>query len=172
MAMLVIGIDPGLSRCGYGVVTDSGANIGRSGSELLSAGLIETSPQSPLGERLKLFLEDISELIAYYRPEVVALERILFRKNAKTAFGVSQAVGLVHLAAFAANVTVVEYSAAEVKLAVTGHGAASKYQVQRMVQLLGDLPEMPRPPDVADAVALAYCHVASARGGRIGSSIG
>ena len=138
---------------------------------LLSGGLIQTSPDSVLGERLKIFLEDITGLLLEFKPDVVAIERILFRKNAKTAFAVGQAVGLVHLACFDRGVTLVEYSAAEVKLAVAGHGSASKYQVQRMVQLLGNLPQMPEPPDVADAVALAFCHIAKARGGRAQDSI-
>ncbi len=137
---------------------------------LISGGLIQTSPQAPLGERLKVFLEDISGLLGEFQPDVVAIERILFRKNAKTAFGVSQAVGIVHLACFDFGVTVVEYSAAEVKLAVAGHGSASKYQVQRMVQLLGNLDELPKPPDVADAVALALCHLARSRGGYFGDA--
>ena len=159
--MRVLGIDPGLSRCGYGVV-DSGPGAG---DRIISAGLIQTAPSAPLGERLAEFLLEITSLIDDYRPDVVVVERILFRKNAKTAFGVAQAVGLVHLACHRAAVAVLEYSAAEVKLAVAGHGAASKFQVQRMVQLIGDLQSAPEPPDVADAVALALCHLANMRGG-------
>ena len=159
--MRVLGIDPGLSRCGYGVV-DSGPGAGE---RIVSAGLIQTAPSAPLGERLTEFLSEMTSLLEDYRPDVVVVERILFRKNAKTAFGVVQAVGLVHLACHQAGVAVLEYSAAEVKLAVAGHGAASKFQVQRMVQLIGDLPSAPEPPDVADAVALALCHLANMRGG-------
>ncbi|MDA8103186.1 MAG: crossover junction endodeoxyribonuclease RuvC [Nitrospiraceae bacterium] len=159
--MRVLGIDPGLSRCGYGVV-DSGPGAG---DRIVSAGLIQTAPSAPLGERLAEFLSEMTSLISDYRPDVAVVERILFRKNAKTAFGVVQVVGLVHLACHQGGVAVREYSAAEVKLAVAGHGAASKFQVQRMVQLIGDLPSAPEPPDVADAVALALCHLANMRGG-------
>ncbi len=159
--MRVLGIDPGLSRCGYGVVD----SLPLAAEHIVSAGLIQTAPSAPLGERLSEFFTEIAALIGDYRPDVVVVERILFRKNAKTAFGVVQAVGLVHLACHQAGVAVLEYSAAEVKLAVAGHGAASKFQVQRMVQIIGDLPSAPEPPDVADAVALALCHLANMRGG-------
>lgn len=163
--LIVVGIDPGLSRCGYGVVSDARESAGRSGTTFISAGLISTPPEAPLGERLHIFSSDIAGILAEFKPDIVAIERILFRKNAKTAFGVGQAVGLIHLACFDAGTPLVEYSAAEVKLAVAGHGAATKFQMQRMVQLLMDLEEIPKPPDVADAIALGLCHIAKVKGG-------
>ncbi|MDA8278757.1 MAG: crossover junction endodeoxyribonuclease RuvC [Actinomycetota bacterium] len=165
--LVVLGIDPGLSRCGYGVVESSkGGQMAQMGARLISGGILTTTPDSTLGERLSIFLADIGELLDEFRPNVVAIERILFRKNAKTAFSVGQAVGLVHMATYQRSITVVEYSAAEVKLAVAGHGSATKFQVQRMIQLLANLDYIPSPPDVADAIALGLCHLAKVRGGR------
>lgn len=169
--VLVVGIDPGLSRCGYGVVSDKIQSAGRSGATFISGGVITTPPDAPLGERLRVFANDIFGLLAEFKPDVVAIERILFRKNAKTAFGVAQAVGLIHMICYDATIPVIEYSAAEVKLAVAGHGGASKFQVQRMVQLLIDLGKLPEPPDVADAIALGLCHIAKMKGSGMVTSI-
>lgn len=153
--MFVLGVDPGLSRCGYGAVRRINGNV-----EVVSAGLITTSRELVLGERLSLLLEDFRELLNDLRPDVVAIERILFRSNAKTAMSVGQAFGIVSLAAHEAGCSVVEYSASEVKLAVAGYGSAEKIQVQRMIRVLAGLDEIPKPPDVADALGLAYCHLA------------
>ncbi len=160
----MVGIDPGLSRCGYGVVSDAKSLAGRSGATFLSGGLITTSPDASLGSRLRVFSNDIKSLLGEFEPEVIAIERILFRKNAKTAFAVGQAVGLVHMACHDAGIPLVEYSAAEVKLAVAGYGNATKFQMQRMIQLLLDLEKLPEPPDVADAIALGLCHIAKVKG--------
>lgn len=153
--MFVLGVDPGLSRCGYGAVRQINGNV-----EVVSAGLITTSRDLVLGERLSLLLGDFRELLDELHPDVVAIERILFRKNAKTAMSVGQAFGIVSLAAHEAGCSVVEYSASEVKLAVAGYGSAEKIQVQRMIQVLANLENIPKPPDVADALGLAYCHLA------------
>ncbi|CAG4930085.1 MULTISPECIES: crossover junction endodeoxyribonuclease RuvC [Acidithrix] len=163
--MRVLGIDPGLSRCGYGVVQNNPASSIQPGVDMISGGVIVTDHKDILGHRLSVFHGDFVSLLDDFSPDVVAIERILFRKNAKTAFGVGQAVGLVHMCCYQRGVPVVEYSAAEVKLAVAGHGSASKYQVQRMIQLLANLDEMPNPPDVADALALGMCHLANVSGG-------
>lgn len=154
--MFVLGIDPGLSRCGYGAVKST-----RSGSEVVSAGLITTSRELPVAERLSILLCDIREILHELQPDVVAIERILFRSNAKTAMSVGQASGVILLAAFESGCEIVEYSASEVKLAVAGYGSADKLQVQRMVQILAKLDEIPSPPDVADALGLAFCHLAN-----------
>lgn len=154
--MFVLGIDPGLSRCGYGAVRQVAGE-----TEVVSAGLITTSPDLGLGERLATLLSDVRDLLEELGPEVIAIERILFRSNAKTAMSVGQASGVVHLAAFEYGCPVIEYSASEVKLAVAGYGSAEKIQVQRMIKVLAKLDHTPKPPDVADALGLAYCHLAN-----------
>lgn len=154
--MFVLGIDPGLSRCGYGGVRQNGRS-----AEVVSAGLITTSRELPVAERLSILLHDVREVLHELSPDVVAIERILFRSNAKTAMSVGQASGVILLAAFEAGCEIVEYSASEVKLAVAGYGSADKLQVQRMIQVLAKLDEIPRPPDVADALGLAFCHLAN-----------
>jgi crossover junction endodeoxyribonuclease RuvC len=152
--VFVLGVDPGLSRCGYGAV----ARV-HGGLEVVSAGVIRTPPSDPLASRLCSLLSELRRLLAERRPDVVVVERVLFQANARTAMGVGQASGVALVAAAEAGCTVVQYSPNEVKQAVTGYGSADKEQVQRMVQALLRLPERPRPPDVADALALAVCHL-------------
>jgi crossover junction endodeoxyribonuclease RuvC len=152
--VFVLGIDPGLSRCGYGCVTRRG-----SGFEAVAAGVITTAPSDALPMRLAQLRSDLSELMDELRPAAVVLERIFFRTNARTAMPVGQASGVALLTAYEHGCNVAEYTAAEVKLAVTGYGNAPKEQVQAMVVRLLDLSENPRPPDVADALALAVCHL-------------
>ena len=156
--MFVLGIDPGLSRCGYGVV-EQGV---RAGGRALAMGVLRTSPDAPLPERLGALQTDLTDLIAEVRPDVVAVERVFFQVNARTAMSVGQASGLALAAASNAGCEVVQYTPNEVKQAVAGWGGASKEQMQRMVQTLLGLAEPPRPPDVADALALALCHLAMA----------
>jgi crossover junction endodeoxyribonuclease RuvC len=152
--VFVLGVDPGLSRCGYGVVGRD-----RSGLAVSSAGVITTPPTDPLATRLASLFGELRRLIAEARPEVVVVERVLFQANARTAMAVGQASGVALVAAAEAGCPVVQYSPNEVKQAVTGYGSASKEQVQRMVQSILQLAERPRPPDVADALALAICHL-------------
>jgi crossover junction endodeoxyribonuclease RuvC len=152
--VFVLGIDPGLSRCGYGVVSRD-----RSGLAVSSAGVITTPPTDALASRLASLFSELRRLIAESRPEVVVVERVLFQANARTAMAVGQASGVALVAAAEAGCPVVQYSPNEVKQAVTGYGSATKEQVQRMVQSILQLPERPRPPDVADALALAICHL-------------
>lgn len=155
--MFVLGIDPGLSRCGYGVVERLPA-----GSRAVAMGLIRTSPDVPLPARLGALQLDLMELITHTKPDVVAVERVFFQTNIRTAMSVAQASGLALAAAHHAGCEVVQYTPNEVKLAVAGYGAAPKEQVQRMVQTLLGLPTRPKPPDVADALALALTHLANA----------
>jgi crossover junction endodeoxyribonuclease RuvC len=124
--------------------------------------VLTTAPSSPLAERLAELLCELRLLFARLSPEVVVVERVLFQTNARTAMSVGQASGLALAAAAEAGIPVTQYSPNEVKQAVTGWGNAGKDQVQRMVQVLLDLPEKPSPPDIADALALALCHLASA----------
>jgi crossover junction endodeoxyribonuclease RuvC len=154
----VLGIDPGLSRCGYGVVARTGATV-----RAMAYGVLRTDPKTPLPERLAALEADLEALVAEVTPGAVAVERVLFQVNARTAISVGQASGLALAVAARAGVPVVLYSPNEVKLAVTGDGAADKVAVQAMVTRLLDLPRAPEPPDAADALALALCHSWRAR---------
>lgn len=156
--MFVLGVDPGLSRCGYGLLRGGDGTV-----EALAAGVITTDPKAPLAERLATLRHELRSLVAERRPDVVAVERVFFQTNARTAMSVGQASGVALLTAAEAGCEVAEYTSNEVKLAVTGYGSARKEQVQRMMATLLGLDEVPRPPDVADALALAYCHLATAR---------
>lgn len=156
--MFVLGVDPGLSRCGYGCVDGTPA-----GERAVAAGVITTPIQAPLPERLDELQREIESLIDELHPEVVVVERVLFQTNARTAMSVGQASGIALLCAARAGLPVVEYSANEVKLAVAGYGGAPKEQVQEMVARLLNLDAIPKPPDVADALALALCHLAASR---------
>ena len=155
--MFVLGVDPGVSRCGYGCVESA-----RGQTKAIAVGVLSTPPSQPLPERLAALDTDLRELIADLRPNVVAVERLFFQTNVRTAMSVGQASGLVLAAASQAGCEVVQYTPNQVKQAVAGYGAAGKEQVQRMVQSLLGLPEVPKPADAADALALALCHVASA----------
>ncbi len=160
--MFVLGIDPGLSRCGYGCVASAG------GSETaIAAGVVTTDLAAPVPERLATLRRELAALVAELDPTVVAVERVLFQTNARTAMAVGQASGVALLTAVEAGCRVVEYSANEVKLAVAGYGDATKAQVQEMVARLLHLERPPRPPDAADALALALCHIASNRIGQL-----
>ena len=163
--MFVLGIDPGVSRCGYGCLARSGGQ-----TWAVAVGVITTPPADPLPRRLAELDGEIRALLADLGPEaeagaarpVVAVERLFFQVNARTAMSVGQASGLVLAAATQAGWDVVQYTPNEVKQAVAGYGAATKEQVQRMVASLLGLPEPPKPADAADAVALALCHLAVA----------
>ena len=154
----VLGIDPGLSRCGYGAIVRKGARF-----EPVAYGVLRTDPRAPLPSRLAALEADLEELMAEVRPDAVAVERVLFQVNARTAISVGQASGLALAVAARAGVSVVQYSPNEVKLAVTGDGAADKLAVQTMVTRLLELPSAPQPADAADALALALCHSWRAR---------
>jgi crossover junction endodeoxyribonuclease RuvC len=153
--MFVLGIDPGLSRCGYGLVTrDEGSSL-----RARAAGVLETDPDLDLAQRLLVLHTELQSLLADLRPEAVVVERVFFQVNAKTAMAVGQASGLALLAAAAAGCEVTQYTSNEVKQALVGYGAATKEQVQRMVAQVLGLGAIDGPPDVADALALAICHL-------------
>ncbi len=156
--MFVLGIDPGLTRCGYGCV-----EAARGAERAVAAGVVTTDPAARLPLRLAELRQELVALVAELRPDAVVVERVLFQTNARTAMAVGQASGLALCTAAEAGVPVAQYSANEVKLAVAGYGAATKHQVQRMVAELLGLSAPPRPPDTADALALAICHVATSR---------
>jgi crossover junction endodeoxyribonuclease RuvC len=154
--VFVLGVDPGLSRCGYGAVRRNGGVL-----EATAGGVLRSDPATPLPERLRDLLHALERLLEELRPDAVAVERVFFQTNARTAMATGQASGLALAAAAAAGCEVAQYTANEVKLAVVGYGSATKGQVQKMVASLLGLPEPPRPPDVADALALAVCHLAA-----------
>ena len=155
--MFVLGIDPGLSRCGYGAVRATSR-----GPRAQAIGVIRTSPSDELPDRLAELQAELRALILELQPDVVAVERIFFQNNVRTAMSVGQASGLAMAESVAAGCQVAQYSPNEVKLAVTGDGAADKLQVQVMVQRLLGLAAAPKPADAADAAALALCHLAHA----------
>lgn len=149
----ILGIDPGLSRCGYGAIVRTGAT-----AHAVAAGVIRTDPQLPLPQRLAHLHDEIEALLDDLEPRAVAVERVLFQVNARTAIAVGQASGIALAAAARRRIPVVQYSPNEVKLAITGDGGADKRAVQFMVTRLLRLPAAPEPPDAADALALALCH--------------
>lgn len=155
--MYVLGIDPGLSRCGYGIVEHRPA-----GARAVAVGVLRTSSSLPTPERLAELQVDLRALLREHQPTVLAIERVLFQVNVRTAIAVAQAAGIAMAEAVAAGCTVVEYSPNQVKLAVAGAGGATKDQMERMVQTLLGIAHPLRPVDAADAVALALCHLAHA----------
>lgn len=149
----VLGIDPGLSRCGYGAVRRRQRALSAS-----ACGVVRTDPDAALPERLAALDRELSDLVCELTPSALAVERVLFQANARTAISVGQASGVALVVAARAGIPVTHYSPNEVKLAVTANGAAGKAQVQTMVRRLLRLPDDP-PPDAADALALAVCHL-------------
>jgi crossover junction endodeoxyribonuclease RuvC len=149
----VLGIDPGVSRCGYGAVTRDRGRL-----RAAACGVIRTPPGDPLPERLRALADELEALVAQIRPCALAVERVLFQANVRTAMSVGQASGLALVVAARASVPVTQYSPNEVKLAVTGDGRADKLAVQTMVARILALREIPKPADAADALALACCH--------------
>jgi len=160
--VIVLGVDPGTAAVGYGLVDVQGASLRE-----VAHGCLTTSPDLSLPERLLLVHDGIADLIARYAPGVLAVERIYFQSNAQTAVAVGHARGVILLAAAQARIPVVEATPNEVKQAVTGHGAADKRQVQRMVRTVLSLASEPRPDDAADALAVAIwaAHTAGSAGG-------
>ena len=155
--MLILGIDPGLERLGYGLVRREGSRL-----QALEFGLIET-PRIELGARLLLLHQQTSELLVRHRPDALATEKLLFSVNKKTAMDVAKALGVVMLAAGQHGLVVAEYTPPEVKQAVVGVGNAEKKQIEFMVTKLLSLSRPPKPDDVADALAIAICHAMRSR---------
>ena len=153
----VLGIDPGLTRCGYAVLHASGVRV-----QARALGVIRTPPADALPQRLALLQRELVALIAEHRPDSVAVEQVFFQVNVRTAMSVGQASGLALAEAAAAGCVVAQYTPNQVKDAVAGWGGAPKEQVQRMVQVRLKLASPPTPADAADAAALALCHLATA----------
>jgi crossover junction endodeoxyribonuclease RuvC len=155
--VFVLGIDPGLSRCGYCVLETRGRT-----SVVRALGVLRTPAELATPARLAMLLADLRALFDDYSPDVVAVERVFFQVNATTAIGVAQASGLAMAEGAARGAEVHEYGPNQVKEAVAGWGGAPKDQMARMVQSLLGLDRPPRPADAADAAAVALCHLAHA----------
>lgn len=153
--MRVLGVDPGLTRCGLGVV-DGGP--GRAVA-CVAVDVVRTPPDVDLGTRLIAVADVVERWIAEHRPDVVAVERVFSQHNVRTAMGTAQVGGVVALIAARRELAVVFHTPSEVKAAVTGSGRAGKEQVTTMITRLLALPAKPRPADAADALALAICHL-------------
>ncbi|MCJ0902544.1 crossover junction endodeoxyribonuclease RuvC [Rhodococcus sp. ARC_M6] len=152
--MRVLGVDPGLTRCGFGVVDGSNGRVVRP----IAVDVVRTPPDMALASRL-LRISDAAELwIEQYKPEVVAVERVFAQHNVSTAMGTAQAGGIVAVAAARAGIPVFFHTPSEVKAAVTGSGNADKAQVTAMVTRILNLKQAPKPADAADALAIAICH--------------
>ncbi len=158
MARVVLGIDPGLERIGFGVVAREGSRL-----SAVEFGLIET-PRIALADRLALVSAEVGRLLQRVRPDAVATEKLLFSVNRKTAMDVAKSLGAILAEIGRSGVPWTEYAPNEVKLSVVGNGAAEKRQVQFMVCRLLGLSEAPKPDDVADALAIAACHALRTRG--------
>lgn len=161
--MLVLGIDPGTAITGFGLVENRGGR-----ACLVGYGVIRTEPQQGMAGRLLEIHNRIDRLIDIYGPEVLAIEELFFNRNAKTVISVGQARGVAVMTAARRGLRVYEYTPLQVKQAVVGYGNAAKYQVQAMVKAILGMEEKPRPDDAADALAVAICHVHSARLGTFG----
>jgi crossover junction endodeoxyribonuclease RuvC len=152
--MRVLGIDPGLTRCGIGIVDSTGPQK----LEMVGVGVIKTDPDAPLELRLFELEKEILIWIKKFKPDVIAVERVFSQLNVRTAMATGQAAGVALLLAAKSGIPVVMHTPSEVKAAVTGSGRADKKQVANMVKRLLKLREIPKPVDSTDALALAICH--------------
>ena len=157
--MRIFGIDPGSERTGYGCVEAHGSR-----HRLVISGHLSAPPRASFPEKLKHIHAGLVTLLARHRPDCVAVESIFYARNVRSALTLGHARGVVLLAACEAGLPVFEYTPAEVKRAVVGFGRAEKHQVQQMIKLLLGLEEAPSPHDVADALAIAICHLHSSTG--------
>jgi crossover junction endodeoxyribonuclease RuvC len=156
--MLVLGVDPGLATTGYGLVHETEAGL-----QAIAYGVVSTPARCPLPERLQQLYRELSALIQLHRPDEGAVEELFFSRNVRTAMSVGQARGVALLALADAGLLVTGYTPLTIKQAVSGFGGADKTQMQTMVKMLLRLESIPRPDDAADALAVAICHLHSAR---------
>ncbi len=152
--MRVLGIDVGFAICGWSIVD----KVAGGGFKLIDFGVITTSKELDMPERLEIIYSGFQSIIDRYKPEEVAIEDIFFFKNEKTIINVSQVRGVILLASFQSKLKIYKYTPLQVKMAVTGYGRAEKKAVQEMVKRIFKLSYIPEPDDAADAVAIAYCH--------------
>jgi crossover junction endodeoxyribonuclease RuvC len=153
---MVLGIDPGLATTGYGVLSSENEKV-----KMVEFGTIKTSPREPTPSRLKVLSEKLRALINKYHPNIVASEKIFFCKNVKTAMVVGESIGVIFLTCANSSIDIVEYTPLEIKQAIVGYGMAEKIQIQKMIQRLLGLKEVPKPDDAADGLAVALTHIYS-----------
>ena len=156
--MRILGIDPGIAIVGYGVIDKEGNRY-----KTVAYDAVTTRAHTPLEERLETVYNGINEIIKTYKPDAMSIEELFFNNNAKTALTVGQARGVIILAAVQNHLPVYEYTPLQVKQALTGYGRASKGQIQQMMKSMLGLAQIPKPDDVADALAIAVCHGNSMR---------
>ena len=163
-ALVVLGIDPGLTRSGYAVLRSQSSRTAASAANptVVALGVMTTPATELLQHRLCALQLDIEKLIDETRPDAIAVEQVFFQNNVRTAMSVGQVSGLVLAMASRLGIDVVQYTPSQVKSAVTGSGTANKLQVQKMVQQRLGLSTLPEPADAADAAAIALCHLAIA----------
>lgn len=153
--MLILGLDPGTATTGYGLVREH-----EDGSlAAVAYGVIKTSPQETMPQRLKQLYEAVTDLVRAHQPQAAAVESLLFGRNVTTAITVAQGRGVLLLALANANLPIREYQPNAIKQAIVGYGSAKKPQMQEMVRVLLDLNEIPRPDDAADALAVAITDI-------------
>ena len=153
--MRVLGVDPGLTRCGVGIVE----GVVGSPISLVGVGVILTPAEAALDQRLLDLDQQLSEWINVWKPDVIAVERVFSQHNVRTVMGTGQAAGIALLLAAKAGIPVMMHTPSEVKASVTGSGRANKTQVALMVQKILNLETIPKPVDATDALALAICHI-------------
>lgn len=151
--MVILGIDPGYARVGWAILENRKSKL-----EARNCGCIETSKDTDSQERLTAVYKQVYTLIKKYRPDVLAIEELFFTNNAKTAFKVGEARGVIILAGAMQKIPVFSYTPLEIKIAVTGYGHADKPQVGRMIKAILKIKEMPKLDDTADAIAVALTH--------------
>ena len=156
--MIILGIDPGFAIVGVGVIEYIGNKF-----KVIDYFAVTTKAHTPIEERIKIIYDEIEDVIKKYKPDFMAVEELFFNNNAKTAIAVGQARGVILLAAVNANVPIYEYTPLQVKQAVVGYGRADKVQVQQMIKAILGPKSVPKPDDVADALAIAVCHAHSYR---------
>ncbi len=151
--MIILGIDPGFGRIGWGLIKDE-----RGKQSLINYDCIETNPNIKLEARIAHIFKDITAIIRKHKPSTIASEELFFGTNVTTALSVGQARGVIMLAAYQNQIPTYLYKPVEIKMAVTGYGSASKAQIQKMVKLILKLDSIPKPDDAADALAIALTH--------------
>jgi crossover junction endodeoxyribonuclease RuvC len=152
--MKILGIDPGTLVVGYGIIDSQGEEM-----TLVCCNALTCSQHSPLADRLNYFFNKLSEVINHYKPDVVVVEQPFVAKNVRTALAIGKAQTVAILAASQHGIPTYEYSPAQIKRVVTNYGASSKEQIQEMVRLQLGLTQLPEPNDIADALAVAICHL-------------
>jgi crossover junction endodeoxyribonuclease RuvC len=152
MAKIILGIDPGIADTGYGVIKSEGSKL-----TCLVYGSIKTDSKLDLISRLEILHNELDKIIKKYQPDLAAIEQLFFNKNVRTALIVGQARGVVLLTLKQNKLAIIDYTPSQVKSAVSAYGQASKLQVQKMVKLILNLKELPKPDDAADALAVAIC---------------